>query len=147
MLKSVRRKWRGSNDNKSASTIQGNNEKLRSLLYRVAYKHLTQGEWKRLALHWAFTDEQIRAIEHQYTGKIGQKIILFYRICYDIKIIINKSFLGPSSYKEHGFRMMLIWAHGLGPDVNPVKELYESLIAIDNKKVAGNFGLYFYNAV
>lgn len=35
--------------------------------------------------------------------------------------------------------MMLIWAHGLGPDVNPVKELYESLIAIDNKKVAGNF--------
>ena len=86
VLKSVRRKWRGSNDNKSASTIQGNNEKLRSLLYRVAYKHLTQGEWKRLALHWAFTDEQIRAIEHQYTGKIDQKIVLFYRICNDIRV-------------------------------------------------------------
>ena len=68
MLKSVRRRLRNSNDTKNAPTTQGNNEKLRSLLYRVAYKHLSQGEWKRLALHWAFTDEQIRAIEHQYTG-------------------------------------------------------------------------------
>lgn len=33
--------------------------------------------------------------------------------------------------------MLLIWAHGLAPEVNPVKELYESLIAIDKKKVAG----------
>lgn len=44
---------------------------------------------------------------------------------------------GPSSYKEHGFRMLLIWAHGLGPEVNPVKELYESLTAIGKKGVAG----------
>jgi len=34
--------------------------------------------------------------------------------------------------------MLLIWAHGLAPEVNPVKELYESLLAIDKKKVAGN---------
>lgn len=47
------------------------NEKLRSLLYRVAHKHLGPGDWKRLAMHWAFTDEQIHAIEHQYTGNAG----------------------------------------------------------------------------
>lgn len=33
--------------------------------------------------------------------------------------------------------MMLIWAHGLGKDVNPVKELYESLTAIGKRQVAG----------
>ena len=34
--------------------------------------------------------------------------------------------------------MMLIWTHGLAPDINPFKELYESLIAIDKKNVGGN---------
>lgn len=33
--------------------------------------------------------------------------------------------------------MMLIWAHGLGRDVNPIKELYESLTAIGKRQVAG----------
>ncbi|KAG8223082.1 hypothetical protein J437_LFUL002030 [Ladona fulva] len=86
-------------------------ERLRELLWKVSYKQLGPGEWRRLALHWKFTEDQIRAIEHQYTG--------------------------PSSYKEHGFRMLLIWAHGLPPDSNPVKELYESLTAIDKKGIAG----------
>lgn len=45
-----------------------NNERLRAILYKLAYKQLTNGEWKRLAHHWAFTEEQVRAIEHQYTG-------------------------------------------------------------------------------
>jgi hypothetical protein len=45
------------------------NEHVRELLFRVAYKQLAEGDWKRLAHHWAFTAEQIRAIEHQYTGK------------------------------------------------------------------------------
>ncbi|XP_046401177.1 ankyrin repeat and death domain-containing protein 1A-like isoform X4 [Ischnura elegans] len=85
-------------------------ERLRELLWKVSYKQLGPGEWRRLALHWKFTEDQIRAIEHQYTG--------------------------PSSYKEHGFRMLLIWAHGLPPDANPVKELYESLTAIDKKGIA-----------
>ncbi|XP_071450440.1 ankyrin repeat and death domain-containing protein 1A-like isoform X3 [Hetaerina americana] len=85
-------------------------ERLRELLWKVSYKQLGPGEWRRLALHWKFTEDQIRAIEHQYTG--------------------------PSSYKEHGYRMLLIWAHGLPPDANPVKELYESLTAIDKKGIA-----------
>ncbi|XP_063226202.1 ankyrin repeat and death domain-containing protein 1A-like isoform X2 [Bacillus rossius redtenbacheri] len=89
------------------------NVRLRQLLWRLAYKHLADGEWKRLAHHWAFTDEQIHAIEHQYTG--------------------------PSSYKEHGFRMLLIWANGLKPEVNPIKELCESLAAIGKKNVADAF--------
>lgn len=43
-------------------------ERLREILFKLAYKQLGPGEWKRLANHWAFTEEQIRAIEHQYTG-------------------------------------------------------------------------------
>ncbi|CAH0553626.1 unnamed protein product [Brassicogethes aeneus] len=87
-------------------------ERFREVLYKLAYKHLGHQEWKKLASHWAFTDDQIKAIEHQYNG--------------------------PNSYKEHGFRMLLIWAHGLGPDVNPVKELYESLVAIQKRPLADN---------
>jgi hypothetical protein len=45
------------------------NERVRSLLFWLAYKQLSEGEWKRLAHHWAFTGEQVKAIEHQYTGK------------------------------------------------------------------------------
>ncbi|XP_023717979.1 ankyrin repeat and death domain-containing protein 1A isoform X2 [Cryptotermes secundus] len=112
VLNTARRKWRLSESRGSTSgTMQPDaNEGLREILFRLAYKQLAEGEWRRLAHHWAFTGEQIKAIEHQYTG--------------------------PSSYKEHGFRMLLIWAHGLGPEVNPVKELYESLTAIGKKGVA-----------
>ncbi|XP_059487078.1 ankyrin repeat and death domain-containing protein 1A-like isoform X2 [Neocloeon triangulifer] len=100
-----RRKWRlGREDSKSG------NEKLRQLLWKVANRHLKAGEWKRLAHHWSFTDEQIAAIEHQCVG--------------------------PAGHKDHAFRMMLIWAHGLAPEVNPLKELYEALVAIDKKSVA-----------
>lgn len=45
------------------------NERLKEILYKLAYKQLGPGEWKQLAHHWAFTDEQIKAIEHQYNGK------------------------------------------------------------------------------
>lgn len=52
--------------------------------------------------------------------------------------------VGPSSYKEHGFRMLLIWASGLNPDVSLVKELCEALSAVDKKAIAGNspFNIY-----
>ncbi|EEZ97168.2 Tankyrase-like Protein [Tribolium castaneum] len=106
-LSTARSKWRSTKED-----IRGrdNNERLKEILYKVAYKQLGPGEWKMLAHHWAFTDEQIKAIEHQYNG--------------------------PSSYKEHGFRMMLIWSHGLGPDVNPIRELYESLTAVGKRPLA-----------
>ena len=69
MLNTARRKWRLSESRGSTAGMQHeSNERLRELLFRVAYKQLAQGEWKRLAHHWAFTEEQIKAIEHQYTG-------------------------------------------------------------------------------
>lgn len=46
--------------------------------------------------------------------------------------------VGPSSYKEHGFRMLMIWAAGLNPDVPLVKELCDALSAVDKKTIAGN---------
>lgn len=33
--------------------------------------------------------------------------------------------------------MLTIWAEGLGPDVNALKILHESLIAINQKNIAG----------
>ncbi|XP_019137577.2 ankyrin repeat and death domain-containing protein 1B isoform X4 [Corvus cornix cornix] len=78
-------------------------KQIRSSLWNLAYTQLKPCEWKKLAVFWKFTDEQIKAIEEQWTGK--------------------------KSYKEHGNRMLLIWLHGtLLAHQNPVKHLYEDLV-------------------
>ncbi|KAM4878892.1 ankyrin repeat and death domain-containing protein 1B isoform 3-T3 [Sylvia borin] len=78
-------------------------KQIRSSLWNLAYNQLKPPEWKKLAVFWKFTDEQIKAIEEQWTGK--------------------------KSYKEHGNRMLLIWLHGtLLAHQNPVKHLYEDLV-------------------
>lgn len=41
---------------------------MKEVLWKLGMNQLMQGEWKKIARHWQFTDEQIRAIEHQYTG-------------------------------------------------------------------------------
>lgn len=40
------------------------------MAWRLAYKLLKPGDWKRLATHWDFTQEQVSAIEEQWTGAI-----------------------------------------------------------------------------
>ncbi|XP_067172462.1 ankyrin repeat and death domain-containing protein 1B isoform X4 [Apteryx mantelli] len=78
-------------------------KQIRSSLWNLAYNQLKPHEWKKLALFWKFTDEQIKAIEEQWAGK--------------------------RSYKEHGHRMLLIWLHGiLLAHQNPVKHIYEDLM-------------------
>lgn len=64
------RKWRSTTND----TRGRDSERLREILYKLSYKHLTHGEWKRLASHWAFTEDQIKAIEHQYNGKLPEDI-------------------------------------------------------------------------
>ncbi|XP_068781638.1 ankyrin repeat and death domain-containing protein 1B-like isoform X6 [Struthio camelus] len=78
-------------------------KQIRSSLWNLAYNQLKPQEWKKLALFWKFTEEQIKAIEEQWTGK--------------------------KSYKEHGHRVLLIWLHGiLLAHQNPVKHIYEDLM-------------------
>ncbi|XP_011342679.1 ankyrin repeat and death domain-containing protein 1A isoform X3 [Ooceraea biroi] len=114
-LTPARRRWREGSRGGSISSNNGRfSEQIRSILWKLAYKQLAPGDWKKLALHWAFTPEQIKAIEHQYTAPI----------------------VGPSSYKEHGFRMLMIWASGLNPDVSLAKELCDALSAVDKKTIA-----------
>lgn len=86
-------------------------KQIKELLWSLSRNHLEVQDWKRLAKVWDFTDEHIKAIEHQYTGK--------------------------TSYKEHSYRMMLIWLHGLPASKNPLKELVEGLTAIGKKDIAG----------
>ncbi|KAH0949131.1 hypothetical protein HN011_011253 [Eciton burchellii] len=110
-LTPARRRWREESHGGSISSNNGRlSEQIRSILWKLAYKQLAPGDWKKLALHWAFTPEQIKAIEHQYTG--------------------------PSSHKEHGFRMLMIWASGLNPDVSLARELCDALSAVDKKTIA-----------
>ncbi|XP_035508456.1 ankyrin repeat and death domain-containing protein 1A isoform X2 [Morone saxatilis] len=90
---------------------QPETQHLRSVLWRLATKHLCRGEWKILAQHWDFSDAHIRAIEQQWTGM--------------------------KSFKEHGHRMLLIWLHGVvvGGE-NPIKGLYEGLVEISRTDLA-----------
>uniref|UniRef100_A0A8C0AMW9 Ankyrin repeat and death domain containing 1B n=1 Tax=Buteo japonicus TaxID=224669 RepID=A0A8C0AMW9_9AVES len=86
-------------------------KQIRSSLWNLAYNQLKPQEWKKLALFWKFTDEQIKAIEEQWTGL--------------------------KSYKEHGNRMLLIWLHGiLLAHQNPVKRIYEDLVEAGFQHVA-----------
>lgn len=85
--------------------------RVRSVLWTLATKLQRPGDWKRLAHHWHFTAEHIRALETQWTGS--------------------------DSYKEHGYRMLLIWLHGVASEgKHPIKELYESLVDIGNTELA-----------
>lgn len=46
--------------------------------------------------------------------------------------------IGKKSYKEHGHRMLLIWLHGiLLAHQNPVKHIYEDLVAAGFRHLAG----------
>ncbi|KAL5004492.1 hypothetical protein ScPMuIL_017948 [Solemya velum] len=83
---------------------------MKDILWRLATKQLKPNDWKKLAMHWGFTPEHIRAIEHQYTG--------------------------PSSYREHGYRLMLVWLHGVRKDQNVMRLLFEALVAIDRRNLA-----------
>ncbi|MBN3277926.1 AKD1B protein, partial [Polyodon spathula] len=88
------------------------NKQMRSVAWDLAFNQFKPQDWKRLAHNWQFTDSQITAIEEQWTG--------------------------PKSYHEHGNRMLLIWLHGaLAANENPGKVLYESLISIGCKSMAG----------
>uniref|UniRef100_A0A3B3YXC9 Death domain-containing protein n=1 Tax=Poecilia mexicana TaxID=48701 RepID=A0A3B3YXC9_9TELE len=84
-------------------------KQLRSAAWRLAYELLKPGDWKRLAENWAFTKEQVAAIEDQWTGQ--------------------------RSYREHGHRMLLIWLHREElAQTNPSKQLYQELILTGNRK-------------
>nr|VZI30733.1 unnamed protein product [Spirometra erinaceieuropaei] len=85
--------------------------KFQPLLYHLAYKKLKKEDWKKLAVFWGFTDDQIAAIElhHSQSSK---------------------------AYKDHGFRMLSIWLHGVEANETPTEGLSAALIAIGEKSRA-----------
>lgn len=52
-------------------------------------------------------------------------------------------YTGPSSYKQHGYRMLRIWIDSLGPDLDPIEELIDSLNTIEKNTLAGNIILIY----
>jgi len=50
---------------------------------------------------------------------------------------------GTKSYREHGHRMLLIWLHGvITAGENPIKGLYEGLVGIGRRDLAGNTSVF-----
>lgn len=41
---------------------------LKDVFWKLAMKQLKPADWKKLAYHWHFTPEHVRAIEQEYTG-------------------------------------------------------------------------------
>lgn len=44
-------------------------KQIRDTMWNLAYRCFKRSDWKRLAEHWGFTQEQVAAIEEQWTGK------------------------------------------------------------------------------
>jgi len=51
------------------------------MIWELAYKHLRRNDWKKLAELWEFTEDQVAAIEEQWTG---QSEMLYHQIFYII---------------------------------------------------------------
>ncbi|XP_060241581.1 ankyrin repeat and death domain-containing protein 1B isoform X2 [Meriones unguiculatus] len=84
---------------------------IRMCLWDLAYQQLKDNDWQRLARLWSFTEDQIRAIEEQWSGS--------------------------DSFREHGYRALLIWLHGaLMTQPDPAKQLYEELVQAGFPEVA-----------
>uniref|UniRef100_A0A1I8H2H0 ANK_REP_REGION domain-containing protein n=1 Tax=Macrostomum lignano TaxID=282301 RepID=A0A1I8H2H0_9PLAT len=49
-------------------------EEFKQYLWKLAFKHLRQNEWKKLAAFWQFKTEHVEAIEHQYTGGLSKDV-------------------------------------------------------------------------
>ncbi|XP_012584205.1 PREDICTED: ankyrin repeat and death domain-containing protein 1A isoform X2 [Condylura cristata] len=91
---------------------QQETQQIRSVLWQLASRSLRAHEWKKLAYCWEFTEAHVHAIEQQWTG--------------------------TKSYREHGHRMLLIWLHGVATaSENPSKALFEGLVAIGRRDLAG----------
>ncbi|KAK1151482.1 ankyrin repeat and death domain-containing protein 1A-like [Acipenser oxyrinchus oxyrinchus] len=112
-------RWRQDIDPQQASQIEldftldhaQEPKHVRSVLWQLATKYLPPGGWKKLANYWQFPAQHVKAIEAQWTG--------------------NKS------YKEHGYRMLLVWLHGISAEgKHPIKCLYESLVETGNRVLA-----------
>ncbi|PAA66278.1 hypothetical protein BOX15_Mlig016846g2 [Macrostomum lignano] len=84
-------------------------DEFKLFLWKLAFDHLRYGEWKKLALFWRFRLDHITAIEQQYSDE--------------------------KSYKQHGYRVLCIWFHGIGWDT-PIRGLYEALVQIDRRSLA-----------
>ncbi|VUZ44383.1 unnamed protein product [Hymenolepis diminuta] len=95
--------------------------RFQTLFFYIAHKKLRRSEWKSLAKHWNFTEEQVEAIELQHKG-------------------------GKNAYKEHGFRLLCIWMHGLSENTDPAPLLYTALTSIGRKMEANNVQKDFYKA-
>ncbi|VDN97434.1 unnamed protein product [Rodentolepis nana] len=95
--------------------------RFQTLFFYIAHRKLHRGEWKSLAKYWNFTEEQIEAIELQH--------------------IIDRN-----AYKEHGFRLLCIWLHGLSENTDPAPLLYTALTSIGRRMDANNVQKDFYKA-
>ncbi|CAH8556527.1 unnamed protein product [Schistosoma turkestanicum] len=77
------------------------------LFYDYSHRYAKPVDWKNLAKFWGFTLDDIKAIEYQDIGK--------------------------NSYKQHTYRLLNIWLHGINDNQSPLNEFYLALTTIGRK--------------
>ncbi|KAH8856448.1 Ankyrin repeat and death domain-containing protein 1A [Schistosoma japonicum] len=85
-------------------------EDMNILFYEYSHKYAKPWEWKNLAKFWGFTSDDIMAISYQDVGK--------------------------NSYKQHTYRLLNIWLHGINDNQSPMNEFYLALTTIGRKRTA-----------
>lgn len=86
---------------------------------------------------WAATISFNHCVQIVLIFNVPNNIILF-KCLNDSHHRDNILFTGPSSYKQHGYRVLRIWVDSLGPDLDPIEELIDSLNTIEKNSLAGN---------
>jgi len=52
---------------------------------------------------------------------------------------VDVTAVGTDSYKQHGYRLLLIWLSCLKHEDNPIKHLFVGLTSIDRRDLAGQY--------
>lgn len=56
---------------------------MKDVLWKLATKQLKPNDWKKLAYHWHFTAEHVKAIEQEYTGTWNAKNSVHFPACIE----------------------------------------------------------------
>ncbi|VDO49538.1 unnamed protein product [Schistosoma margrebowiei] len=74
-------------------------------------------------------------LTHPFTFRAPCQVTKFWGFTLDDITAIEYQDIGKNSYKEHTYRLLNIWLHGINDNQSPLNELYLALTTIGRKRI------------
>ncbi|VDP64189.1 unnamed protein product, partial [Schistosoma mattheei] len=74
-------------------------------------------------------------LTHPFTFRAPCQVTKFWGFTLDDITAIEYQDIGKNSYKEHTYRLLNIWLHGISDNQSPLNELYLALTTIGRKRI------------